>query len=98
MTSTKNAAANPFIEHPAEFTARNGGEQWLFRFPNGYGASVIRSHMSYGSDFGLWEIGVIGVDDRLDYSTPITSDVLGHQSDDDVREVLRAIAELPVAE
>jgi hypothetical protein len=88
-------AANPFIEHPARWKECNGGDQWLFTFKNGYGASVVRHDFSYGGRNGLWELGVLGPDGHLTYKTPITSDVLGHLDDDLVRETLRAIAELP---
>lgn len=86
---------NPFIEHPAESTSLNGGEQWVFSFANGYGASVVRSHMSYGSAYGLWEVAVLDADGDLDYSTEITDDVLGSLSERQVADVLRDIAELP---
>ena len=29
------------------------GSQWVYRFPNGYGASVIRGPWSYGGPEGL---------------------------------------------
>lgn len=35
--------ANPFIEHPADHRPWLGGDQYFFKFPNGYGASVIRN-------------------------------------------------------
>lgn len=72
-----------------------------FRFMNGYGASVIRSTVSYGGDRGLLEIAVLryrsaGRDDfELCYDTHITSDVLGHLSQDHARAILDQIAELP---
>jgi hypothetical protein len=67
-------------------------------FPNGYGASVIRSDYSYGGEAGLYEIGVlIGSegDYCLCYETPITDDVLGYLSESDVTTTLQAIAALP---
>ena len=85
---------NPFIEHPAQFTSHAGGEQWVFEFPNGYGASVIRNMYSYGGSVGLWEIAVLW-GGELTYDTPVTNDVLGHQSEAQVVEVLRAVALLP---
>jgi hypothetical protein len=35
------------------------GVHVLIRFPNGYGASIIRHSGSYGGKKGLWEAGVI---------------------------------------
>ena len=49
--------------------------QYELDFDNGYGVSVI--DYGYGSHQGLLEMAVIH-DDRLCYSTPITSDVIGH--------------------
>jgi hypothetical protein len=98
MTDTQSMPANPFIEHPATYRDRRaiaGGDQWLFSFPNGHGASVIRGPHSYGGSSGKWELAVLDATGELDYSTPITSDVLGWLSVDEVREVLRKIAELP---
>lgn len=34
----------------------NNGYQWTFEFPNGYGASVIRTPYSYGGDQGKFEV------------------------------------------
>lgn len=78
------------------------GEHHWFKFPNGYGASVVRFVLSggfggsYGGDAGLWELGVLNPEGRLAYDTPITDDVLGHLTEDDVAEALDKIAALPV--
>jgi hypothetical protein len=87
---------NPFIEWPAEHWLLRGGDQYRFEFGNGYGASVIRHHYSYGYDEGLWELGVMH-HGALTYETPITCDVIGNMTDDDVRFTLKRIAELPAA-
>jgi hypothetical protein len=63
--------------HPAGM----GGTQKVYKFPNGYGASVVQFMGSYGYDAGKWELGVVkwdGDDYKLTYETPITTDVLGH--------------------
>jgi len=78
----------------------NGGVQKLYRFDNGYGASVVRHEFSYGHERGLWELAVIDFsvedDDNwvIDYTTPITNDVLGYLSDEDVNRNLKKISEL----
>lgn len=77
----------------------HGGVQRLYRFDNGWGASVIRHSSSYGSDRGLWELAVIRYSDDsnkfvLDYTTPITDDVVGHLTDADVEKLLVQIDEL----
>lgn len=69
-----------------------GGRQWEFVFPNGYGASVIDD--GYGKESGLFELAVIGKDGGLDYSTPITDDVLGWLTAEDVAEALDRIEAL----
>lgn len=77
-----------------------GGEQYIFRFSNDYGASVIRNPYSYGGDKGLWELAVVkfygdGDDDwDINYDTDITDDVLGWLTDEDVLETLKRIKKL----
>ena len=74
-----------------------GGIHYIFRFDNNYGASIIKHKYSYGSDDDLWELGVIlWCDDEweLDYDTPITADVIGYLTDEDVRDLLQQIKDL----
>lgn len=83
---------------PIRTAAKNGGTQSLYRFDNGYGASVVQGPYTYGGDQGLWELAVIvwdGDDFKLTYDTPITDDVLGHLGEGDVAETLQQIADLP---
>lgn len=61
-----------------------GGTQRIYKFPNGYGASVIRHQGSYGFKNGLWELAVLDGSGDLCYSTPITNDVIGHLTDEEV--------------
>ena len=76
-----------------------GGTQDLYRFPNGYGASVIRSKYSYGGDQGLFELAVTdNGGHHLIYTTPVTSDVVGYLSADEVQQYLDQIAALPKRE
>ncbi len=70
------------------------GVQARHSFDNGYEASVIRGYGSYGYEDGLYELAVM-LDGRCCYSTPITDDVLGNLSEDDVTRVLGEIAALP---
>lgn len=73
------------------------GKQVIYRFPNGYGASVIKNAISYGGDEGLWEVGVLKFqanEPYLDYTTPITDDVIGYLDFDGVENVLRQIKNL----
>ena len=72
------------------------GSQWKFRFANGYGASVIDD--GYGHKEGLFELAVLGPDGGLTYATPITDDVLGYLTPDEVGAALDQIEALPAAE
>lgn len=77
---------------------RHGGVQALFRFENGYGASVIRGPYTYGGPEGLFELGVIvwgGNNYELTYDTPLTDDVIGYLSDAEVVQLLDDIEALP---
>jgi hypothetical protein len=71
------------------------GIQYLAKFPNGYGASIVRHQFSYGGRKGLWELAVLDDEGNLCYDTPITDDVLGYLTEDDVNEILDRIEELP---
>jgi|688.fasta_scaffold620495_2 hypothetical protein len=63
-------------------------------FDNGYGASVVRHMMSYGGKLGLFELAVLDKDEELTYDTPITNDVVGHLTPEEVTNYLIKIQEL----
>lgn len=73
----------------------NGGVQKLYKFDNGYGASVIKHNGSYGHEVDKWELAVLLWRDTnnydLDYSTDITDDVLGYLDDEAVDVILTRI-------
>ena len=73
----------------------NGGqkEQKVHEFNNGYGASVVRGPGTYGYEEGLYELAVLK-DGRLTYDTPITNDVIGYLTEEEVDEYLEKIKEL----
>jgi hypothetical protein len=77
-----------------------GGDdvQYIFRFDNNYGASVIKCRGSYGYKEDLWELAVMQFDAdderHLCYDTEITEDVIGHLTDEEVRTYLGKIKEL----
>ncbi len=73
----------------------------IWRFKNGYGASVVR--FKVGGVFGShtndneWELGVLKFDKtgfRLTYDTKIADDVIGYLSDKKVERLLKKIKEL----
>lgn len=79
----------------------HGGIHKLYRFDNNYGASVIKHAMSYGGKEGLWELAVLtwhGNSYALDYDTPITDDVVGDLTLQEVEELLTQIRALPPQE
>jgi hypothetical protein len=63
-------------------------------FDNGYGASVIIGPHTYGGEDGLYELAVLGKDKKLTYDTPVTDDVEGYLSEDDVTKLLEQIQKL----
>lgn len=76
---------------------KSGTHQWLFKFENGYGASVIKHYGSYGFEDDLFELAVIKFNNpsklygnifHLVYDTPITNDVLGYLTNNDVLRYL----------
>lgn len=70
-----------------------GSEQWKFKFDNGYGASVITGGIAYCSEAQPYELAVLK-DYELCYDTPITDDVLGYLTSDEVYDLLDRIEQL----
>ena len=64
------------------------------KFDNGFGASVVKGPYTYGGDQGLYELAVLDSDGELTYSTPITSDVEGYLTEEDVTKLLEQIQNL----
>ena len=71
---------------PADFyhTER---QRWLFSTGHGLEVSVVRGSTTYGGSQGLFELAMLE-DGRCCYTTPITSDVLGYLSEDEVLAIL----------
>lgn len=72
------------------------GVRARFSFPNGYGVSVVRHKYSYGNQKGegFYEVAVLDGED-LTYDTPVTNDVLGWQTPEDVSKVMAQVEALP---
>lgn len=70
-----------------------------FKFPNGYGISVIHGAGTYGASAGLFEIGVLRYekngDFHLTYDTPVADDVVGYLSGNEVGDYMVKIFRLP---
>ena len=70
------------------------GIQSTVSFPNGWGASIVKSDISYGGKSGLFEIAVLDNDGKINSQTDITDDVVGWCDDKDVDRILTAISKL----
>ena len=86
------------VKITTRFSYQEGAICKRYKFPNGYGGSVIKNEFSYGGREGLYEIAVIecvnGTWD-LTYETPITSDVIGYVPENEVDGWLEKIYNLP---
>ena len=65
----------------------------VYKFDNGYGASVVCNSCSYGGKDGLFEVAVLKGDD-ICYNTDITGDVIGWCGFAKVAEILERIKNL----
>ena len=70
------------------------GDQWLFKYDNGYGASVVQHSGSYGGQNGLYEIAVLDSNGEMSYTTPITDDVIGYADEVKLYDTLDRIKSL----
>ena len=81
-----------------ELAKINNGVGLVVDFDNGYGASIVCHDMSYGGPLvegerNLYELAVLH-NDELCYDTPITDDVLGWQTMEEINKVLKEIEKL----
>lgn len=80
------------------YIERNNPGQWVFKFENNYGASVVKHFGSYGYEDNLFELAVIYFEDdekfHISYDTPITDDVIGFLNNEDVMKLLEKIKNL----
>jgi len=83
------------------------GTQKIYRFDNGYGASIVRfkligafregrEYASYTSNEEEWELAVLkfkgnNKNGTITYTTPLTQDVMGYLSKEQVEDALRQI-------
>lgn len=63
-------------------------------FPNGYGVSVVTGQYAYTDENGPYELAVMR-NGELCYTTPITDDVLGYLTAEDVTRIMKQIQDLP---
>jgi len=91
---TNNFDTTVFKELNFESHPMGMGKQCIVQYPNGYGASIVQSEYTYGGKEGLFELAVFGKDGEISYDTPITDDVLGYLSEEDVEKTLTDIKNL----
>lgn len=72
---------------------RTDNSQYKFKFPNNYGASVVKHPYSYGYNQDLWELAILK-NDEICYDTPLAEDVIGYLSDEAVNDLLNQIRSL----
>ena len=83
-------------------------DQEIYRFPNGYGASIIKGGpYTYGNPKAPYELAVVLYDDgpkevwstdidfSICYDTSLTDDVMGYLTRRQVNDLLKEILELP---
>jgi hydroxylamine reductase (hybrid-cluster protein) len=70
------------------------GTQSVMMFDNGYGVSVIKTPFSYGGKMGLYELAVLDSGEDITYNTPVTNDVLGHLSEEEVTKYMIEVQKL----
>jgi hypothetical protein len=71
-----------------------GGVMSRISFDNGYVASVVKTPYTYGGRDGLYELAVLDSNGDLTYDTPVTNDVEGYLSEEDVTKLLEQIQSL----
>ena len=70
--------------------------QWVIGFKNGYEGSIITGEYTYTDKEHPYELAVLK-NGELCYDTPITNDVIGYLTADEVGEILEKIEALPKA-
>ena len=92
--TTQQAIANNATEFKFhEFSSFPRGIGYTVKYPNGYGASIVKNEASYGREKDLWELAVLK-GDRLCYDTSITKDVIGWLRDEQVAKICSDIARI----
>ena len=85
-----------FALRPSGFNhsgSRQDGHYYRVYFPNGFGASIIKHSGSYGHEDDVFEVAVLFKEDVC-YRTPITHDVVGDLTDEDVVRICKRISDL----
>lgn len=70
-------------------------KQAKMEFENNYGISVLFGTMFYSNGVDTYEVGILK-NGRMCYTTPITNDVIGNITEEEVTDIMREIQELPI--
>ena len=70
-----------------------GGYHAVMDFDNGYGVSVVNGQGSYTNGPDQYEVAILK-DGALCYDTPITDDVIGYNTQDDVTIIMKTCQQL----
>lgn len=68
-------------------------KQAIMNFENGYGVSVLIGKCFYSNGIDTYEVRVL-YGGELTYNTPITNDVIGRSSQNEVTDIMRQVQEL----
>lgn len=74
------------------------GKQATLFFPNGYGVSVVFGTLFYSNGVDTYEMAVLRGNEndyRLTYETPITDDVLGRRTAEEITKAMKEVQKLP---
>jgi hypothetical protein len=77
-----------------ELDSHMNGVSARMMFENGYGVSVVSHSFSYGGKSGLYELAVLDVDGELTYDTPVTGDVIGYLTPEEVTKTMALVQKL----
>jgi hypothetical protein len=91
---TNNFDTTAFEELKFQTHPMGIGQQCIVQFSNGYAASIVQNEFSYGGKDGLYELAVFDRNGHITYDTPITDDVLGYLTEEDVQKTLTNIKNL----
>ena len=102
MNETMLRYEHPMLLRVTPTRNRPGDTQLIYRFRNGYGASVVQAGAAYGGKpLTPWELAVIRYSSEHDndwelcYSTPVTADVVCSLQAAEVFEYLNQVGSLP---
>lgn len=82
-------------DNEVEYSKVFDGHHWTVHFKNGYYASIVKHCGSYGSGRDLFEVALLDENKLLCYDTPITDDVIGYLTEEDVLDICNKIHNLP---